>query len=68
MRQAIKNIVLVLLLCCFLGGCFAERRREVRQKASDLHTRVALLQQRVDAQDQRLAKLEAEVADLYKHR
>ncbi len=66
MRRMVKYVLLVGLLCCLLGGCMAERRREVREKAIDLQTRVAVLQERVDAQEQRLAKLEAQVAGLSK--
>ncbi len=68
MRQVAKYVLLVGLLCCLLSGCMAERRREVREKAMDLQTRMAVLQERVDAQEHRLAKLEAEVAELSKRR
>jgi septal ring factor EnvC (AmiA/AmiB activator) len=68
MRAIAKHVLLLGLLCCLLSGCFAERRREVREKATDLQTRVAVLQQRVEAQERRLEKLEAEMAELNKHR
>ena len=68
MAQILKRVLLLGLLCCLLSGCLAERRREVREKATDLQTRVAVLQQRVDAQDQRITRLENEVAEFNKRR
>jgi uncharacterized protein YlxW (UPF0749 family) len=68
MRRIAERILVPGLLCCLLGGCFAERRQEIREKAADLQTRVAVLQQRVDAQERRLEKLEGEVAELSKRR
>jgi len=68
MRQTIRYVFLFGLLCFLLSGCFAERRREVREKAVDLMTKVELLQQRVDAQERRIDKLEDQVAELNKRR
>jgi hypothetical protein len=68
MKQTIKCTLLMGLLCFLLTGCFAERRREAREQAVDLKTKVELLQQRVDAQDRRIDKLEEQVTDLNKRR
>ncbi len=68
MRQIAQDMVLIGLLCCLLSGCMAERRREIREKATDLQTKVAVLQQRVDAQERRIGRLEGTVAELSKGR
>jgi cell division protein FtsL len=65
MKRVSRNLILCLLAVSMLCGC-GQRRRMVMQQASDAKTKMALLEQKVETQQQRIDAMEKEIAELRK--